>query len=321
MGVKLAQLVTSEIRDLFSLARKRVVLDGSYVIISALKKIRPHGQMFVNRWGEPLAPVHVVFYKTLRLLEEGIRPIYVFDGLPPIEKRRNDQRTRIHMQQLWKAYEKAKEVQDREAIRNLFQSTTLGYRKAVLDAIELLKAMGIPAIIAPSEGEAQGAALVKESQADFLFTPDYDALLFGCPTIIRHIDFSKKQIEVILLEIVLKTLNLTLSQLIDLAILIGTDFNDGVPRIGPKRGLALIRKFESLEQIPTLSNLKDLQGIRELFQTPQITHIDSHIRPPNVEMVQRLLLERGFSTRRAQKARNRLLNAYHSHRTTQQHLT
>ena len=321
MGVKLAQLVTSEIRNLCTLTRKRVVLDGSYVIISALKKIRPNGQMFVNRWGEPLAPVHVVFYKTLRLLEEGIQPIYVFDGIPPIEKRCNDQRRQLHMQQLWKAYEKAKEVQDGETIRTLFQSPALTYRKAIVDAVELLKAMGAPAIIASSEGEAQGAALVKENRADFLFTPDYDALLFGCPTIIRRIDFDQHQIEVIVLENVLKTLNLNLSQLIDLAILIGTDFNEGVPRIGPRRGLALIKKYEALEQIPTLSSIEDLLEIRQLFQTPPITSFDPHIRPPNVEMVQRLLLEKGFNARRALKARNRLVNAYYSHRTAQQHLT
>lgn len=320
MGVKLGQLVEGEIHDLELLSRQRVVIDGSYVIVASLKKIRPNGRAFVNHWGEPLAPIHGIFYKTLRFLEAGIRPMYVFEGIPPSEKRPFDNRAKLHVQRLWKAYEDAKEVGDEKKVRNLFQNKSLIFRKANVDAIELLRTMGVPAIIAPSEGEAQGAALVRSNLADALFTPDYDALLFGCHTILRRVDFAKNQVEIVSLEVVLDSLGLTLHQLIDLAILIGTDFNQGIPRIGPKRGLTLIRKYTCIEAIPQITPPAHLHQIRQLFQTPTVTHFEPSALPPNVEMVQRLLIQKGFSHRRAYRARNRLLTAYRTHRTFQQPL-
>jgi flap endonuclease-1 len=246
--------------------------------------------------------------------------MFVFDGIPPSEKRIINNRAKTHLQHLWKAYEEAKEAGDEVKVRNLFQSKTLIFRKANVDAIELLKAMGVPAIIAPSEGEAQGAALVRSNLADALFTPDYDALLFGCHTIIRRVDFAEKLVELVSLETVLDSLELTLHQLIDLAILIGTDFNKGVPRIGPKRGLALIRKYSCVEDIPQISPPVHLLQIRELFQRPTVTLVEPSALPPNVEMVERLLIQKGFSHRRAHRARNRLLTAYRTHRTFQQPL-
>ena len=273
-----------------------------------------------NWQGEPLAPIQGIFYKTLRLMEEGIRPLYVFDGLPPSEKKQNSSRLRMHLNRLWKSYEEAKERQDDALIRNLFQSQALVYRKANLDAIELLKAMGVPAILAPSEAEAQGSSLVQQHHADCLYTPDYDALLFGCPYIIRRIDFAQRQVEAVELNCVLSDLGITLHQLIDIAILIGTDFNKGSRHIGQKRGFTLIKRHGCIEAIPNISPPLDLDRLRSIFISPVVTPYEPQFRPPNVEMVHALLLQSGFRKQRADRGCTRLLTAFRTHRTYQDSL-
>jgi len=324
VGVNLGPLVKAEHQELAALTRRCLAIDGTPVLVAALRKIRPRGRPLVNRWGEPLASTHGVFYKTLRLLEAGIRPIYVFDGVPPAQKRGRPlselDRQREHMQKLWQAYLEAREEGDVERVRNLFRSAALTYRKALVDALELLRTMGVPAAVAPSEGEAQGAQLVRSGYADALLTPDYDALLFGCPMVVRRLDLTKQRMDVLKLEEVLSSLGLTREQLVDLAIMVGTDFNPGVPGIGPKRGLALIRRYGSLEHIPNLTLPPDLDRIRSLFLDPPVTHFKPYPPPPNVEMCRGLLLKRGMSPRRADRARQRLLAAHRQLRTHQQTL-
>lgn len=320
MGVKLAPLIKSTTNDLDSLKHRRLAIDGTHVIIAALQKIRRNGKPLTNKWGEPLAPVHGVFFKTLRLLEMGIRPIYVFDGIAPSEKRvRNDQLL-AHLQKLWQAYERAREQGNIEQVRNLFRSVALTYKKALTDAIELLKAMGVPALIAPSEGEAQGTQLVQAGYAYALYTPDYDALLFGCPIVIRRLDLKQRQMDIVHFDEVLKTLALKHAQLVDLGILVGTDFNPGIPRIGPKRALTLLRKYGRIEQIPNIEIPQNLDGLRALFLEPVVTNFEPYPLPPNVDMCRSLLIKKGFSEKRADRARTRLLTAHRTHRAIQQTL-
>jgi len=325
VGVNLGPLVGAELWELAELERRRLAIDGTPVLIAALRKIRPGGRPLANRWGEPLAPIHGIFYKTLRLLETGIRPIYVFDGIPPAQKRGRKpselDSQREHLQRIWQAYLEAKERGDMERVRNLFRSSALTYRKALVDALELLQAMGVAAVVAPSEGEAQGAQLVRSGYAYALLTQDYDALLFGCPLVVRRLDLAKKHVEVIRLEDVLRSLNLTLEQLVDLAILVGTDFNQGARGIGPKRALALIRRHGSLERIPDLTPPPNLDEIRSIFLDPSVTNFEPYPPPPNVDMCRSLLVRRGMNQRRADRARQRLLAAHRELRTHQQTLS
>ncbi len=310
MGVKLAPLVSSETYHLSTLERCRLAIDGTYVIIAGLRKIRPNGVPFTNRWGEPLAPLHAVFYKTLRLMEEGIRPLFVFDGIPPQEKRARDENRLAHLQKLWREYEMAREAGDVQRVRNLFQSSGLVYRKALADAMEVLRAMGVPAMIAPSEGEAQGSYLVKASHAHALLTPDYDSLLFGCPKVVQRLDLAKKQVEIINLQEVLESLDVTYPQLVDIGILVGTDFHPGVKGIGPRRAYKLVYKHEVIERIPGILQPEDLAQLRALFLASIVTPYIPIFLPPNVEMCGSLLAQKGFSPKRVEKACVRLERAF-----------
>ena len=321
MGVKLASLVRSRTQTLSSLAGQRLAVDGTYTIIAGLKKIRPKGLSFTNRWGEPLAPIHTIFYKALRLLEEGVRPVFVFDGIPPSEKRIRDQKHLGYLQKLWCEYVRAREAGEVQRVKSLFQSSALIYRKALIDVLEILKSMGVPAMIAPSEGEAQGSYLVKAGHSQALLTSDYDSLLFGCPRVVNRLDLEAQQMSMIHLDDVLRTLEVTYPQLVDIGILVGTDFHPGVPGIGPKRALKLILKFTRIEAITGISPPNRLAQLRALFLTPVVTPYNPMFQPPNVEMCGSLLALKGFGSKRVEKACLRLERAFRRISTVQQLLS
>jgi flap endonuclease-1 len=125
----------------------------------------------------------------------------------------------------------------------------------VAQAKELLDALGVPWIDAPSEGEAQAAALVKQGYAWAVVSQDADALLYESPRIIKNLGISGKrkmpgkmaygtvEPEMIEHREVLKELSLDTAQLRVLAVLIGTDYNiGGVKGIGPKKGLKIVQQ-------------------------------------------------------------------------------
>lgn len=150
----------------------------------------------------------------------------------------------------------------------------------------LLRLMGIPALAAPSEGEAQAAHMAASGAAWAAVSKDYDTLLFGAPRLVRFMTISGREFlpsrgtfrpitpELIDLARMLESLGITREQLIDLAILVGTDFNEGVKGIGPKKALALVRKHVAIEHMP--SDIREAVGsiardVREVYLHPEIT--------------------------------------------------
>jgi len=189
------------------------------------------------------------------------------------------------------------------------------------DSKRLLSLMGLPWIQAPSEGEAQAAHLTKRSDSDYCASQDYDSLLFGAPRLIRNVTISGRRKlpsknvyvdvvpEVVELANVLKECGITYEQLIDVAILIGTDFNpDGVKGLGPKTALKLIKEHETLENaLPHLKNAEfpaEPQRIREIFLRPQVTdNYKLEWKELDVEgVVDFLCREKDFSEDRVRKA-------------------
>jgi flap endonuclease-1 len=189
------------------------------------------------------------------------------------------------------------------------------------DSKKLLYLMGIPWVQAPSEGEAQAAHLTMRGDADYCASQDYDSLLFGAPKLIRNITISGRRKlpgknvfievvpEVVELQNVLRECGITREQLVDVGILIGTDFNpDGVKGLGPKTALKLIKEHENLEN--TLSNLKNAefpaepQRIREIFLHPRVTdNYQIMWKEPDMEgVVDFICRQRDFSEDRVRKA-------------------
>lgn len=116
--------------------------------------------------------------------------------------------------------------------------------RAVKVCYKALQLSGIPALEAPGEGEAQASRMCARGAVWGVLSRDYDCLLFGAKRVVSPFPGYSKNDRVGLLELrkVLEDLTLTRRQLVDLALLMGTDAFPGAKGVGPKRSLSLIRR-------------------------------------------------------------------------------
>ncbi|RZV08787.1 flap endonuclease 1 [Natrinema hispanicum] len=207
-----------------------------------------------------------------KFFENDVTPVMVFDGGPSelkddeIESRREQRRS--YEEQL----ETAREEGDAVAIAQL-ESRTQRLTPTIQETSrELLRLLDVPIVEAPAEGEAQAAHMAKHGDADYVGSEDYDALLFGAPRTLRQLT-SKGDPELMDLEATLDHHDLTLEQLIDAAILIGTDFNEGVSGIGPKTALSEIADHGDLWSVLEArgDHIEHADRVRQLFRDPNVT--------------------------------------------------
>jgi flap endonuclease-1 len=328
LGVDFGDLVVRRALTLEELRGKSIAVDGYNALYQFLTVIRqPDGTPLMDSHGRVTSHLSGVFYRTINLLEMGVKPVYVFDGKPPEIKEMEVARRRALREEAVKKYEEALQRGDLKAART-YASQSARLREEMVDEVKkLLDAMGVPWIQAPSEGEAQAAYLAIKGDVWASASQDYDSLLYGAPKLVRNLTISgrrrlprsEKYVEVVpelvLLSEVLRTLELTREQLIDLAILIGTDYNpDGVKGIGPKRAYILIKKHGSLENV--LKHLPEVQipsfqSIREIFLKPTVS-MDYVVRWRPIDrgkVLEILVEEHDFSRERVEKAIDRVEEA------------
>ena len=308
--------------DLKDLGGKSIAIDAYNALYQFLAIIRqPDGTPLKDHTGRITSHLSGLLYRTCNLLELGIKPIYVFDGIPPALKEVEIKRRAKVKDEALKKYEAALSEGRIEEARMYAQMTFRLKDYMADDSKRLLALMGVPWVQAPSEGEAQAAHLVRREDSNYCASQDYDSLLFGSPRLLRNVTISgrrklpRKEVyvevipEVIELERVLKELGITYEQLIDVGILVGTDFNpEGVKGIGSKTALKLIKKHGSLEMV--LQELKEAtfpvepQRIREIFLQPKVTDKYKLVwKEPDIERVRDFLCsERDFSKERVLKA-------------------
>jgi len=322
LGVNLRPLVPKTTVTLDSLSGRSVAVDAYNALYQFLAIIRqPDGTPLKDHTGKITSHLSGLLYRTVNLVEVGIKPIYVFDGVPPTLKEVEiKRRMRIKEEAIIK-YERALKEGKIEEARTYAQATSRLKDYMTKDSKRLLDLMGIPWIQAPSEGEAQAAYLTKKGDANYCASQDYDSLLFGAPQLLRNVTISGRrklprknvyievQPETVELRRVLRELNITYEQLIDIGILVGTDFNpDGVKGIGPKTALKLIEKHGTLERLlPTLKEAEfpvDPQRIRKIFLHPEVTenYRLAWKEPVAEAMVDFLCREKDFSEERVRKA-------------------
>ena len=321
MGVQLGPLLPRREVELEELRGKRVAVDALNFLYQFLAIIRQRdGEPLKDSRGRITSHLSGLFYRTANLIEAEIYPIYVFDGKPPELKRRTLEERRVLRERAAEEWERAlREGRLEEARRYAAQAATVE-EEVVRDAKRLLELMGLPFVQAPSEGEAQAAHLVRKGEAWAVASQDFDSLLFGSPVLVRNLALTGRRKlpgkdayvevrpEVVELERVLSELGLTREQLVDVGILVGTDFNEGVKGIGPKRALELVRKYGSLEGIPEVE-VEDFREIRRIFLEPEVTD-DYRLewREPDVEGIKDFLCgERDFSEDRVQSGIQKLL--------------
>ena len=326
MGVNLAPLI-GEYKHRIGfpdLANKVVAIDAYNAIYQFLSIIRdPTGRPLRDRRGNVTSHLSGLFYRNINLLMENIRLVYVFDGAPPIRKMKELKRRQEIKEESWKKYLEAIERKDYEEARKYAALASKIEDKMVDDAVRLLDLLGIPTVFAPGEAEAQAAHMVNKGDVWSSGTQDYDSLLFGSPRIVRNITLTGRQrlpskgIEIKLepellnLEEILGGLGLTREQLVDIGILIGTDYNDGVKGIGPKKAYQLIKKYGRIEDIIEIKDKIDMNEVKEvraLFLDPDVTdNYSLEFKEPDYEGVIRFLCdEHDFSIDRVSKALDNL---------------
>jgi len=322
LGVNLRDLVPKTTVELTNLSGKSIAIDAYNALYQFLAIIRqPDGTPLKDHSGRITSHLSGLLYRTSNLVEMGMKAVYVFDGAPPALKEVEiKRRARVKEEALVK-YERALQEGKVEEARMYAQMTSRLKDYMADDAKRLLKLLGIPWIQAPSEGEAQAAHLTKKDDTDLCGSQDYDSLLFGAPRLIRNVTISgrrklpRKNVyvevvpEVVDLDKVLNELGITLEQLIDIGILVGTDFNpDGVKGVGPKTALQLIREHGTLEKVlPTLKEAEfpvEPKRIREIFLHPRVTDDYPLVwRAPDVDgVVEFMCGERDFDEQRVRKA-------------------
>lgn len=328
MGVFLTPVVVRHPTTLRALRGRRIAIDGNLELYQFLSIMRTRdGTPLQDSQGRITSHLNGLVFRTTRLIADyDIRPVFVFDGPPPELKYEEIRRRRAAREKSQREYQAAVVSGDRATAWSKAVMTSRLTRPMVEEAKTLLGLLGIPCIQAPSEGEAQAAFLTHRGDVWATGSKDYDSLLFGAPRMVRFLAIGSTEFlpsvgrtraappEVLDLGENLEHLGLTREQLIDVAILVGTDFNQGVKGIGPRTAVRRIREWKSLDHAPaevTARLPSTVDAIRQFFSNPPVsTEPIPAPKPAEPSALYRFLCEdRGFARDRVERAIERLHRA------------
>ncbi|XP_076624433.1 flap structure-specific endonuclease 1 [Colletes latitarsis] len=311
-------------RELKHYFGRKVAIDASMCLYQFLIAVRSEGAQLTTVDGETTSHLMGTFYRTIRLVENGVKPVYVFDGKPPNLKggelaKRAEKRDEA--QKLLQAAQEAGNVEDMEKFNRRLVKVTKEHAEEVK---QLLQLMGIPYVDAPCEAEAQCSALVKAGKVFATATEDMDALTFGCNVLLRRLTFSesrKMPVQEFHFDKVLEDLELNHDEFIDLCIMLGCDYTSSIKGVGPKRAIELIKTHRSLEKIIENIDLKkfpipedwNYKQARVLFQKPEVmdpNEIDLKWTEPDEEgLVAFLCGDKQFNEERVRNGAKKLFKA------------
>ena len=326
VGVILTPIITKAQTTLTELAGLTVAVDGNGELYQFLALIRLRdGTPLKDSKGRITSHLSGLFYRTTRLIaDHALKLVFVFDGAPPTLKAREIAKRRAVKLKYQSDHAAALARGDLEEAYSKATMTSRLTREMIAEACELLRLMGVPTVQAPSEGEAQAAHMALRSPDIWAASKDYDSLLFGAPRLVRFLSISGKEFlpstgtfrpivpETIVLDRLLDGWGITREALVDLAMLVGTDFNDGIKGIGPKKALALVQRYGRIEDMP--AEIRDALGdpdmvddVRRIFLQPDVSdEFDVNQREPDLAGIVRFLCdEREFGRDRVSAALER----------------
>ncbi|CDO92321.1 unnamed protein product [Kluyveromyces dobzhanskii CBS 2104] len=331
MGIKnLASLISEQVpnaiknRDIKYFHGRKVAIDASMSLYQFLIAVRQQdGVQLAGEDGETTSHLMGMFYRTLRMIDHGIKPCYVFDGKPPELKKYELDKRKVRREDT--------EVKLREATE---QAEIIKHERRLVkvlpwhneEAQKLLSLMGIPFVIAPAEAEAQCAELAKSGKVFAAASEDMDTLCYQVPVLLRHLTFSearKLPIQEFETDLIFNTLDLTQAQFIDLGIILGCDYCEGIKGVGPVNALKLIKEHGSLEAIVEkyengeISNGRwripegwQYKEARALFMEPDVIPSDTVTlkweEPKADELIEFMVKEKGFNEDRIKSGIERL---------------
>jgi flap endonuclease-1 len=239
--------------------------------------------VYTTAAGDEVANLVGIVQGLPKFFEHDLTPVFVFDGGPSELKADEIAERREQREKLEDQLADARDEGDAAEVARLDSAT-----QRLTDVIqetsrELLSLLDVPVIEAPAEGEAQAAHMAARGDVEYVGTEDYDALLFGAPVTLRQLT-SKGNPERMDLDATLRDLDVTHEQLVDVAILCGTDFNDGVRGYGPKTALKAVKEHGDLWAVMEHEDVvvENADLVRELFFDPDVTsdyEFDTTISP------------------------------------------
>ena len=280
MGVNLSDLTEPKSMEMEDLRGKKVAIDTYNIVYQFMSAIRqPDGYPLCDSKGRTTSHLTGLLHRTASLIEAGIEPVFVFDGKPhPLKQATLDGRKerREKAEQEWKD---AVERGDMKTAHTKAQQTSRMTDEVKESAKELIRYMGLPIVDAPSDGEQEAAYICRRKDVWATASQDFDSLLFGTPVLLRNLTMTGRRkvpgkdiyreikTEVIDSEEFLRNLGISREQLVDMCILMGTDFNTGIKDIGPKKALKLVRDNGDLESVLRKigEDIPDYQEIRGIF--------------------------------------------------------
>ncbi len=280
MGVNLSPITQAREIELTELRGKTVAVDAYNTIFQFLSSIRqPDGTPLQDSQGRVTSQLSGILYRVANLIEAGIEPSFVFDGKPNEMKAGTIEDRIARREKAMVEYQEALREGDMKKAYSKAQQTSRMTPEILESSKQLLGLMGIPIVQAPSDGEAQGAYMCMKGDVYASASQDYDSILFGAPLLVRNLTISGRRkvpgrnvyrdvkTEVIDFKVMLSELGLTREQLVDVCIMMGTDFNPGVSGIGPKKGLKLIQKHGCLEKVMEAQrfDIPEYEDVRAIF--------------------------------------------------------
>jgi flap endonuclease-1 len=330
MGLNIRDIIPRKEIEIGSLKGKVLCVDAYNTLYQFLTSVRQvDGTPLMDNKKRITSHLSGIFYRNISLLSDGLKLVYVFDGKAPDLKAKTHKVRESGRDTAKEKYAQAKQEEDFSSMRR-YGSQLIRLNDEMIDeSKQLLKAMGIEVVQAPSEGESQAAYLARVKPEVYASaSQDYDSVLFGAPLLIRNLTLARRRKtfsgwievkpELIELEKVLNFLEINLDQLICLGILVGTDYNPkGIPGIGQKRALEIVKKhkqpvliFKSIEEQLLNLPLEDRfnwQEIFELFHKPKVIDADFEFGNIDEDKIKDLLVgEHDFSEDRVDKQLEKL---------------
>ncbi len=337
MAVDISKLV-SEVKEVITfdqISNQVIAVDAFNTIYQFLSIIRqPDGSPLVDSKNMVTSHLSGILYRTINLLEYNITPVYVFDGMPPLLKKRTLEARANRRKVAQDEWEKAKLLGQVEEARMHAMASTKINAEIINSAKQLLGYIGIPYIQAPSEGEAQAARMVKEGLVYASASQDYDSFLFGADIVLRNLTISGKRklpkknifIEVkperTKLKDLLTHFGISREQLILMGMLIGTDFNTGIEKVGPKTAMKIVKEYKSLDKVVEYVKSKygvefdsDPKEVERLFLDPESKEITKEefgrmiadAKPDKEKIIKFMCADHDFSQERVEKVADKLL--------------
>jgi flap endonuclease-1 len=322
MGVNLSGLIEPETVELSDLEGKTVAIDAYNTIYQFLSIIRqPDGAPLCDRTGRVTSHLSGILYRTSNLVAQGIEPSFVFDGAPHELKKATLAERKERREKATTEWEDAKEEGDLKKAFSKAQQTSKMTPEIRESSKELISYLGLSIVNAPSDGEAQAAYMCSKGDVWASASQDFDSILFGTPMLVRNMTITgrrkvpgRDQYKDVKTEIIsskgfLEKLEITREQLVDMSILIGTDFNPGISGIGPKKSLKLIKDHKDLEGVMRHLSIEipSYQEIRDIFLNSRYTD-DYSTAPRDIqrEKVIEMLEGYDFSRERVENTLERI---------------